>query len=55
VRIDGSESTVSLDAFLSDVVSRLSTVDVQSMNTRVRRDYQIECNWKVYVDNYLEG
>ena len=20
-----------------------------------RRDYMIECNWKVYVDNYLEG
>jgi choline monooxygenase len=20
-----------------------------------RRDYVIECNWKVYVDNYLEG
>src|SRR2546423_7327934 len=20
-----------------------------------RRDYIIECNWKVYVDNYLEG
>jgi len=55
VRIEGSESTVSLDAFLSEVASRLSTVDVQSMNSRVRRDYVIECNWKVYVDNYLEG
>jgi phenylpropionate dioxygenase-like ring-hydroxylating dioxygenase large terminal subunit len=20
-----------------------------------RRDYIVECNWKVYVDNYLEG
>src|SRR5437879_11908011 len=20
-----------------------------------RRDYVIDCNWKVYVDNYLEG
>ena len=20
-----------------------------------RRDYLIDCNWKVYVDNYLEG
>jgi len=20
-----------------------------------RRDYVVECNWKVYVDNYLEG
>ena len=20
-----------------------------------RREYVVECNWKVYVDNYLEG
>ena len=20
-----------------------------------RRDYVIDCNWKVYIDNYLEG
>src|SRR5256885_15990504 len=20
-----------------------------------RRDYVIDCNWKIYVDNYLEG
>jgi choline monooxygenase len=25
------------------------------MRPAFRKDYQIECNWKVYVDNYLEG
>jgi choline monooxygenase len=29
--------------------------DVSSMRSVERRDYVIECNWKVYVDNYLEG
>ncbi|HVM24288.1 MAG TPA: SRPBCC family protein [Candidatus Limnocylindrales bacterium] len=29
--------------------------DVDSMRLVERRDYVIECNWKVYVDNYLEG
>jgi choline monooxygenase len=29
--------------------------DVESMRLVERRDYVIECNWKVYVDNYLEG
>ena len=29
--------------------------DVASMRLVERRDYVIECNWKVYVDNYLEG
>ncbi|MDQ3871371.1 MAG: Rieske 2Fe-2S domain-containing protein, partial [Chloroflexota bacterium] len=29
--------------------------DVQSMARVERREYLVECNWKVYVDNYLEG
>jgi choline monooxygenase len=29
--------------------------DLSSMRLIERRDYDIACNWKVYVDNYLEG
>ena len=29
--------------------------DVGSMTLVERREYEIACNWKVYVDNYLEG
>jgi len=29
--------------------------DVKRMDLVERREYVIECNWKVYVDNYLEG
>ena len=29
--------------------------DVARMRLVERRTYEIECNWKVYVDNYLEG
>ena len=28
---------------------------IASLRHSFRRDYVIECNWKVYVDNYLEG
>lgn len=28
---------------------------IDRMRALERRDYEIECNWKVYVDNYLEG
>ena len=27
----------------------------ETMRSIERRDYEIQCNWKVYVDNYLEG
>lgn len=29
--------------------------DIGRMSSVERRDYEINCNWKVYVDNYLEG
>jgi choline monooxygenase len=29
--------------------------DIGRMGLVERRDYVVECNWKVYVDNYLEG
>ena len=29
--------------------------DLEKMRLVERRDYVIDCNWKVYVDNYLEG
>jgi choline monooxygenase len=29
--------------------------DLGAMRSVERRDYIIDCNWKVYVDNYLEG
>ena len=28
---------------------------IDDLRLAYRRDYVIECNWKVYVDNYLEG
>jgi len=34
---------------------RRAGYDVAAMRLIERRDYVIACNWKVYVDNYLEG
>jgi len=28
---------------------------MERLRSECRRDYVIECNWKVYIDNYLEG
>jgi choline monooxygenase len=28
---------------------------LEGMRAIERRDYTVECNWKVYIDNYLEG
>ncbi|HEX8161414.1 MAG TPA: SRPBCC family protein [Pyrinomonadaceae bacterium] len=40
---------------LEDIPARLSRRDLSSMKFALRKEWTVECNWKVYVDNYLEG
>jgi choline monooxygenase len=38
-----------------DAEIRARGLQIERMRAMERRDYYIDCNWKVYVDNYLEG
>ncbi|HYY56087.1 MAG TPA: SRPBCC family protein [Pyrinomonadaceae bacterium] len=40
---------------LEDLPARLARRDLKSMRLAARKDWYVDCNWKVYVDNYLEG
>jgi choline monooxygenase len=40
---------------LDDLAARLETKRLGEMRLAFRRDWTLVCNWKVYVDNYLEG
>ncbi len=44
-----------LREFLGNIPERTAGFSIAGMSSVERRDYLIECNWKVYVDNYLEG
>jgi choline monooxygenase len=44
--------TAPLHEFLSDLVQRVS---VAGLRFYTRKSYTLACNWKVYVDNYLDG
>jgi choline monooxygenase len=44
-----------LSAFLGDIPQQARGFEFQGVQFAERRDYVINCNWKVYVDNYLEG
>ena len=46
---------LTLDDTLGDIPERLGKRDFASMKLAARKDWYIDCNWKVYVDNYLEG
>lgn len=46
-----------LTSWLAEMVSEVEQAgyDLSCYREVVRRDYILQCNWKVYVDNYLEG
>src|SRR3954465_15384029 len=44
-----------LAAFLGEIPNQARGFPFAGLQRAERRDYLIECNWKVYVDNYLEG
>lgn len=41
--------------WLEDIPQQTRHLHADKMQSVERRDYVIECNWKVYVDNYVEG
>jgi choline monooxygenase len=44
-----------LSAFLGNIPEQARGFRFDGLHLVERRDYVIHCNWKVYVDNYLEG
>jgi choline monooxygenase len=45
-----------LQVFLGDDwVGRMRGLDLKNLYWLERRRYELDCNWKVYVDNYLDG
>lgn len=45
----------SLRNFVPEVFEKTENLNIEEMAYVERREYVIQCNWKVYVDNYLEG
>jgi len=46
----------SFNDFLSaDLIAQIQPLNMQSLHWFERRHYYFDCNWKVFVDNYLDG
>jgi choline monooxygenase len=46
---------IALSEWLGEIPAQARGFRFQGAQLAERRDYVINCNWKVYVDNYLEG
>ncbi len=44
-----------LSAYLGKIPEQARGFQFEGLQSVERRDYIIDCNWKAYVDNYLEG
>jgi len=44
-----------LPDFLGDLINRLAPRNYDGYKLAARKEWSLDCNWKVYVDNYLEG
>jgi choline monooxygenase len=53
VAVEGSAPPVA--ASLGDFGARFSGLELSSLRFSERRVFEVACNWKVYVDNYLDG
>jgi choline monooxygenase len=61
VRLEGSEKTEpanvsGLHRFLgADLINQIRPLGLEKLHWMERRHYKFDCNWKVFVDNYLDG
>ncbi|MEP6643411.1 MAG: aromatic ring-hydroxylating dioxygenase subunit alpha [Acidobacteriaceae bacterium] len=53
INLDGKSS--SLAYFLGGLVKRVAPLAVSRLHYFESRSYDIHCNWKVFVDNFLDG
>jgi len=49
------EGSLNLEEQLNGISNRIDPIDLSVFEYHSTASYQIRCNWKVYVDNYLEG
>lgn len=47
--------TPPFDELMAGIVERIKPIDISALRFHNRTSYDIDCNWKVYIDNFLEG
>jgi choline monooxygenase len=50
-----ADDTPALESVYGGITERIAPIDLAGMEFIQRDAYEIDCNWKVYVDNFLEG
>ena len=55
VFVNLSSNPVDLGSQIDEIKTLVSPIDFSNYVFKFRESYEINCNWKVYMDNFLEG
>lgn len=55
VFVNVDEDVPPVTSFFNGIKERISPISIKKKQFYKRVAYKVRCNWKVYVDNYLEG
>ena len=55
VFVNLSSNPVDLGSQIDEIKTLVSPIDFSNYAFKFRESYEINCNWKVYMDNFLEG
>jgi choline monooxygenase len=55
VFVHAHRPAASLADFLAPLTARTAKQGLEKLRFAERKEYDLRCNWKVYVDNYLDG
>ncbi|HVC37090.1 MAG TPA: aromatic ring-hydroxylating dioxygenase subunit alpha [Gammaproteobacteria bacterium] len=50
-----AKPAVPLENLLAGIKERIAPIELSQLQFHAQISYEMTCNWKVYVDNYLEG
>ena len=54
VKLEGGPPSIK-DFLTKQMTEEIGALDLESLQWLERRHYNFDCNWKVFVDNYLDG
>jgi choline monooxygenase len=54
-RLHGGQRPTLNDFLGTDLINQLQSLGLENVHWLERRRYTLNCNWKVFVDNYLDG
>jgi choline monooxygenase len=55
VLVNLADNPEPLELHLGDMAERIAPLALTGLHFHSRKEYTLNCNWKVYIDNYLDG